>query len=195
MNALPGRPEAPLWRISVGPTTFSSLRCAGDGLFRKLWAARKATFTPRYDTQKDVIAGVLDELDEAYELFSQARFRRRLRLRRQARQVDAHGQCLRAEGADVLCGEGCGDRRCRPVRPGLRARQTAASNTRTISSWSTLRAPIRCIRSTSIPSSVCTCWFPRRLWRCSKSMRTVGCLLRRTGPDAAFGRRGCIRGL
>ena len=45
----------------------------GDIPYSEALGGEKGNFTPRYDTQKDVIAGVLDELDEAYELFSQAR--------------------------------------------------------------------------------------------------------------------------
>lgn len=44
----------------------------GDIPYSEALGGEKGNFTPRYDTQKDVIAGVLDELDEAYELFSQA---------------------------------------------------------------------------------------------------------------------------
>lgn len=44
----------------------------GDIPYSDALGGEDGNFTPRYDTQKEVIVGLLDELDKAYELFSQA---------------------------------------------------------------------------------------------------------------------------
>lgn len=44
----------------------------GDIPYSDALGGEQGNFTPKYDTQKDVILGLLDELDKAYELFSQA---------------------------------------------------------------------------------------------------------------------------
>lgn len=44
----------------------------GDIPYSDALGGEKGNFTPRYDTQKEVILGLLDELDAAYERFSEA---------------------------------------------------------------------------------------------------------------------------
>lgn len=45
----------------------------GDIPYSEALGGEEGNFTPRYDEQKDVINGILDELDKSYELFSGAR--------------------------------------------------------------------------------------------------------------------------